>query len=201
MIASPITLAVIALIWVGATFSLWRSKRWLAFYITGAFGFVLLALSIVRSTGFDVVVETWQAQQVVTLARLVGLRIGTLGGSGLAIPSRTGWAVFDIGIECSALLETFVFAALCGFYPAFDAVRKTWTIVVGAVATYVINLLRIVLIMAVISWMGTGWVYPAHAVFGRVFFFAATIAVYWYLVTRPTISVVSRDLSKAAADG
>ena len=123
-----------------------------------------------------------------------------LGRSGLAIPNHTGWAVFDIGIECSALLETFAFAGLVGFYPAFAKGRKTLTVGAGAVATWVINLLRILLIVAIINAFGTDWVYAAHAVFGRIFFFAATVALYWYLVTRPTIRIVSADLLEAADD-
>lgn len=198
MIASPLTLAVIAVIWAALTFSLWRSRRWLAFYITGAFGFVLLALSVLRTFGLDATVEAWQARQVIALARQLGISVGVLGVSGLAIPNHTGWAVFDIGIECSALLETFAFAGLVGFYPAFARGRKVLTVGAGAVATWVINLLRILLIVAIINALGTDWVYAAHAVFGRIFFFAATVTLYWYLVTRPTIRIVSADLSEAA---
>jgi exosortase family protein XrtG len=195
MIASPLTLAVIAVLWAVLTVYLWRSRRWLAFYVTGAFGFVLVALSVMRTFGADVAVEAWQAHQVVVLARLIGINLGVMGGSGLAIPGRSGWAVFDIGIECSALLETFAFVALAGFYPAFTSRRKAATVLVGAAATWVINLLRILLIVGIIASLGTDWVYAAHAVFGRVFFFAATIAVYWYLITRPTIRIVSVGLA------
>jgi len=198
VIASPITLLVAGIVWAALTFSLWRSRRWLAFYITGAFGFVLLGISIARSFGIDASVEALQARQVETLAALLGLKLGILGGSGLAIPSTAGWAVFEIGIECSALLETFAFMGLVAFYPAFTAARKGVTLAVGAVATWVINILRILLIIGIIESLGTGWVYAAHAVFGRVFFFAATVALYWYLVTRPTIRVVSADLGAVA---
>lgn len=198
MIASPITLLVAGIIWAALTFSLWRSRRWLAFYITGAFGFVLLAISVARTFGFDASVEALQARQVTALAAAFGMKLGILGSSGLAIPSRAGWAVFEIGIECSALLETFAFLGLIAFYPAFSTQRKGVTLAIGAAATWVINILRLLLIIAIIEAFGTGWVYAAHAVFGRVFFFAATIGLYWYLVTRPTIRVVSADLSAVA---
>jgi len=200
VIASPIVLLVAGLMWAGLTASLWRSRRWLAFYITGAFGLVLLALSILRSFGLDATVEAWQAVQVTGLARVLGIKIGVLGGSGLAIPNHTGWAVFDIGIECSALLETFAFVGLVAFYPAFANGRKALTIGLGAAATWMINLLRILLIVSIINSFGTDWVYAAHAVFGRVFFFAATIALYWYLITRPTIRIVSADLREATVE-
>jgi len=198
MITTPVILLVASLVWAGLTLSLWRTRRWLAFYLTGAFGFVLLAISAMRSFGFDTGVETLEAAQVAWMARIVSVNVSQLGTSGLAIPNHTGWAVFDIGIECSALLESFAFAGLVGFYPAFAAGRKATTIAVGMAATWVINLLRILLIVAVINAMGTSWVFPAHAVIGRVFFFVATVALYWYLVTRPTINVVSGRLEATA---
>ncbi|TDB37754.1 MAG: hypothetical protein D9V44_06755 [Actinobacteria bacterium] len=198
MLASPPALAVAALVWALLTFSLWRSRRWLAFYITGAFGFVLIVLSVLRTMGVDATVEALQARQVTTLAGLLGIRLSVLGGSGLAIPNNAGWAVFDIGIECSALLEILAFSGLVGFYPAFSASRKSATLAAGAAATWIINILRILLIVWIINVFGTGWVYSAHAVFGRVFFFAATIAIYWYLVTRPTVRIVSAGLGGGA---
>lgn len=198
MIVHPLVAALITLIWVLVTVWLRSRRRWLSYYITAGLGFVLVALTIVRSLGIDAVVEGIEAVQVVAIARTVGLGLGTFGGSTLTIPTESGWAVFDIGIECSGLLEMFVFTSLVGFYPAFSAKRRVATIAVGVVATWIINIARILLIIAIISAMGVDWVYAAHAVFGRVFFFAATVVTYWYLVTRPTVSIVAADLSEAA---
>lgn len=194
MITTPTVLLVAAIGWAGLTFTMWRTRRWLAFYLTGAFGFVLLAISAMRSFGLDASIESIEAAQVAWLARIASINVSQLGGSGLAIPNHTGWAVFDIGIECSALLETFAFAGLVGFYPAFASRRKATTIAIGMAATWVINLLRILLIVGIINALGTSWAFPAHAVFGRIFFFVATVALYWHLVTRPTIAVVSARL-------
>ncbi|MDZ4180556.1 MAG: hypothetical protein U1E29_15230 [Coriobacteriia bacterium] len=197
MITSPLVLLAAAAIWALLTWRLWATRRWLSFYITGALGFVLLAISFMRTLGLDALVESVQASQVVVLGGFIGLELEHLGTSGLAILNHTGWAVFDIGIECSALLEMFAFTGLVAFYPAFRAKRKGLTIAIGMAATWVVNLLRIMLIVGIINALGTAWVFPAHAVFGRIFFFVATIAVYWFLVTRPTISVVAADLREA----
>jgi len=185
----------LAILWAVTTAFLWRGRRWLMFYLTGAFGFVLLVVYGASLAGYDTWLETIEAVQVTALAAQIGLRLDILGTSGLAIPNHTGWAVFDIGIECSALLEMSAIVGLAAFYPAFSAGRKAYTILVGVGVTYVINLLRILLIVAIINALGTSWVFPAHAVFGRVFFFAGTVALYWYIITRPTISVVNRRLS------
>jgi len=68
---------------------------------------------------------------------------------------------------------------------------------VGLSVTYVANLLRILLIVAVINAMGTSWVFAAHAVIGRIFFFAATITLFWFIMTRPTVSIANLRLREA----
>ena len=42
-------------------------------------------------------------------------------------------------------------------------------------ATYIINLLRILIIVGMIAPLGTDWVFIAHAVVGRVFFFVGIV--------------------------
>jgi exosortase family protein XrtG len=149
--------------------------------------------------GWDAALEAIDARQVIALSRGLGLRLELIEPCGLAIANHSGWAVFDIGVECSAILEMAAFAGLVGFYPAFGAARKVIVIILGVAATYVLNLGRILLIAAIIDTGGTDWVFYAHAVIGRVAFFAGVIVIFWYLVTRPTIAVVSGRLK--AVDG
>jgi hypothetical protein len=51
--------------------------------------------------------------------------------------------------------------------------------------------------VAIIDMRGSDWAFAAHAVFGRVFFFVATIYLYWRLVTRPTVRHVGEELEPA----
>lgn len=194
MTLTPAQLTIFALAWATLTFALYRRRRWLVYFITGAFGLVLVTLLAAQTTGFDAMLEALEARQVVAIANRIGLDIGLLGACGLAIQNHVGWAVFDIGIECSAILEMAAFAGLVAFYPAFSVRKRALFVVVGVAATYVLNLVRILLIVWIISVGGTGWVFAAHAILGRVFFFGGVIAIFWYLVTRPTIRVVSKQL-------
>jgi exosortase family protein XrtG len=199
MILRLLPLFGLTILWAAATAMLWRTRRWLVFYITGAFGFILLVVYGASMLGLDKTLEALEASQVLVMSRIMGLRLGVLGGSGLAIPNHTGWAVFNIGVECSAILEMSAIIGLVVFYPAFSPQRRALTSIVGFVSTYVINLFRVLLIVGIINSFGTSWVFPAHAVFGRMFFFAGTVALYWYLMTRPTIGVV-RDQLRARAE-
>jgi exosortase family protein XrtG len=199
VIAPPILLVLLAGIWAVITFAFRRTRHWLLFYLTGAFGLVMLVISFLRSFGIDAQIEAVEVQQVIWMAHAIRIGVGNLGATGLAIPNHAGWAVFDVGIECSGLLELLAFVGLVVFYPGFTAIRKIGTLTIGIIATWIINLLRILLIVGIISVAGTGWVFAAHAVFGRLFFFAATVTLYWYLVTRPTVTIVGQQLEPAEA--
>jgi exosortase family protein XrtG len=188
------------LVWAFLTLSMRRARRWLLFYVTGGLGFILVVLLWGSTFGFDTALEALEAQQAVALASRTGISLSLLGETGLAIPNHTGWAVFDVGIECSALLEMSAMIGLIAFYPAFSVGRKLSTALIGTAVTYVINIARIMLIVVLINAFGTSWVFPAHAIFGRVLFFVGTVALYWWLVTRPTISRVRNDLAEAVPD-
>lgn len=195
-ISLPILL-IVTLMWALLVFRLYRGRRWLVYYITGAFGFILLALVSAQFIGFDGMLESIQARQVAGIATSLGLQTDVLGPAGLAIKNHVGWAVFDIGVECSAILEMAAFAALVGFYPAFSKSRRYGSIAIGVAATYALNIARILLIVVIIHLGGTEWVFAAHAVFGRLVFFTGVVIIFWYLMTRPTIAVVSRQMEAA----
>lgn len=199
MSAQVSTWLVAVVIWVAVTWSLLRLRRWLLFYLTGAFGFTLLIAFGAGALNLDTVIESVEAAQVAAMAHTLGIGVQVVNGTGLAIPNHTGWAVFDIGIECSAILEMAAIVGLTAFYPAFRPGRRALYGVVGLVGTYVANLLRVLLIVAIINAFGTSWVFAAHAVFGRVFFFAFTVALYWFLMTRPTLGFTRARLKEASA--
>jgi len=186
--------------WAFLALALRRSRRWLLFYLTGGLGFVLVALFWASTFGLDTALEALEARQAVGIANLSGIALSLLGKTGLAIPNHTGWAVFDVGIECSALLEMSAIIGLVAFYPAFRPRRKLATVIVGTAVTYAVNIARIMLIVVLINAFGTSWVFAAHAVFGRILFFAGTVALYWWLITRPTVAWIGTDLGTVTAD-
>lgn len=194
MTLAYVRLALLVAVWVLLTVSLWRARRWLLFYLVGALGLIVVALLAAITVGWDGWLQALEARQVAALAAALDLELDVTGDAGLAIPNHTGWAVFAVGIECSALLELSAIVGLIVFYPAFSRRRKATTVVVGGAATYLINLVRILIIVAVINALGTDWVFAAHAVIGRIFFFVATIGLLWILVTRPTLGLVGRRL-------
>jgi exosortase family protein XrtG len=188
-----------AILWAAVTIGLRLLRRWLLYYLVGALGLVLLVAFGTGIVHLDTVIESIEAAQVSMLAAAMGIGVRVVDGTGLAIPTQTGWAVFDVGLECSAILEMSAAFGLIMFYPAFSLPRRAVLATTGLVATYIINIARILLIVAIINAMGTGWVFAAHAVFGRVFFFTMTVVLYWFLLTRPTIGFTRKRVEEAAA--
>ena len=181
-------------LWVVALVWLRRRRRWLSFYALGGLGTVLVALFASQIIGFDTWLEHAESTNVAALAVLLRIGVAALPPSGLAIRNHVGWGVFDIGIECSALLEMAAFVGLVAFYPAFNRGKKAGLIATGLAATYTINVARILIIVGMIATLGTGWVFVAHAVVGRIFFFTGIVIVYWALITRPTVTFVRARL-------
>jgi len=190
---------VAVVVWAILTFTLLRLRRWLPFYLVGAFGFVLLVAYGAGAFDVDTVIEGVEAAQVAAIAAILGIGVQVVEATGLAIPNHTGWAVFDIGLECSAILEMAAIVGLTAFYPAFRPGRRALFGITGMALTYLINIGRILLIVAIINAFGTDWVFAAHAVFGRVFFFVGTVALYWFLMTRPTIGFTRKRIEEGAA--
>jgi len=190
---------VAVVVWTILTFTLLRLRRWLLFYLIGAFGFVLLLAYGAGAFDVDTVIEAVEAAQVAAISAILGISVQVVEATGLAIPNHTGWAVFDIGLECSAILEMAAIVGLTAFYPAFRPGKRALFGLTGMALTYVINICRILLIVAIINAFGTGWVFAAHAVFGRVFFFVGTVALYWFLMTRPTIGFTRKRIEEGAA--
>ncbi len=181
-------------VWLAITMFFYAQRKWLRMYLFGAFGFVMFALFFSQALNWDSRLAAIEASQAAAIAQLLHMRIELLGASGLAIRNPIGWGVFDIGIECSALLELAAFVGLVAFYPGFGSPRKAGSIAIGLAATYAINIVRILIIVGMIAALGNSWVFIAHAVIGRIFFFVGVVGVYWMLMTRPTVHLVGAKI-------
>jgi exosortase family protein XrtG len=137
---------------------------------------------------------TLESSLMAWLGGSVGLRLGTLEPALIVIPDPMGWSVLQIGVECSALIEVSVFAGLMIFYPRFRPADRLARLATGVGATFLINLARLAVIVLMVVMLGKPAVPWAHALVGRLVFFVGILAVYWKLLTLPTLGLVRRDL-------
>lgn len=171
-----------------------KSRFGLIGYLWSAFGFAALGIMIAQIGQWNVALGRVEARTLMGLFGWMGLQIGGSDGASVIVPDPTGWSVLNIGVECSALIEAFIFAGLLMFYPRFSTGQRIGRLLIGLSATYLINLVRMAVILGMIHWLGKGAAPLAHAIVARLIFFLGIVVVYWNLLTLPTLRIVRREL-------
>lgn len=167
-----------------------RYRQWLLYYLIGAFGLTMLITLPVEYLKWDyylIGVESFHAN---LLGRLLGISGEIMENGRIALQTGSGRSILQIGIECSGVLEAGVLIGLVAFYPVFRFRSKLLKIAFGLAVTYLINIVRILLIIVIVAKFGIGYVFIAHAVVARLFFFSLAITLYWYILTKPTLKIV-----------
>lgn len=191
-------LAVLTLIgiYVAGVIFFRKQRAWLAYYLLAAFGLTLILVFGARWIGLAGKLETMVTYTTAVLASLLGIGTRWLGQSYILVKDPLGWVALQTNIECSALIETSILAGLIFFYPAFDWLRKLKYFAIGTIVTTIANIVRMLIITGMTATMGRSAIFLGHAIVGRLFFFAAVIALYWFILTRPTVSEVAKIVSR-----
>lgn len=182
------------LLYIAGGFVWYRERHWLLFYLWGSAGITIMLIYLSITLGWETALEQLE---IVHTSWLISPWIETAGseGSNLMVTTPTGWTLLRIGIECSAVIEISALLGLMLFYPRFEPSRKLATILIGSAATYALNIFRLMVIAAMTFYIGNQAVIVAHTVVGRMIFFVGVVALYWYLITRPTLNTISVDIS------
>ena len=182
-------------IWLTLVLVFRKQRQWLLYYMFAAFGFTLLVVLTAEYFGLDQIMVNIASFHSSLLAKTLGIPNEILSQGRIMLTSKAGEnIILKIGIECSAILEATVLVALVVFYPAFRRRQKLLKIIFGLSLTYVINILRMFIIVFITFTYGSGAIYIAHALIGRFFFFIAAIILYWYIITKPSIRGVGLAL-------
>ena len=187
-------LAIGLAVYVVGLIALRKARYGLIAYLWGAFGLAALLILTAQMGNWSGPVGAIQASTLTFLANTVGFPLRTIDSANLVVPDPTGWSIMAIGIECSTVIEAAVFGGLMLFYPRFSASERLLRLGVGLGATFLINLARLSVIIAMVTILGKPAVPLAHAVVGRLVFFVGIVFVYWRMMTMPTLRIVRRDL-------
>jgi exosortase family protein XrtG len=191
---SSSALALALAVYVAGLILLRRIRTGLLAYLWGAFGLAALLVLSAQMGNWNAPVGAIQASALTFLANAVGFPLRIIDSANLVVPDPTGWSIMAIGIECSTVIEAAVFGGLMLFYPRFSPSERLLRLGVGLGATFLINLARLSVIIAMVAILGKPAVPMAHAVVGRLVFFVGIVFVYWRMMTMPTLRIVRRDL-------
>jgi len=105
----------------------------------------------------------------------------------LFIPKDTTAVSLTIDYECSGVIEIMAFSCMLWFFPLYNKIEKLIINLIGLAVIFSANVLRIFLICTLIYFYGNEIFYFAHTIFGRIFFYSISIALYFHVFTRPHI--------------
>ena len=196
----PLYWTIVA-VWIVAYAFFHKAHAWLLAYMLGTIGFTLLLVYAFRGSVVESFIERTTAIAAHYVCNAVGIPTkvffnapGTL--LVLIVYQEVGWTAVEIDIECSGLLEFTVFSGLVLFFNGFSWRYRATVLPLGILATFVMNIMRIAIIVATIHLGGKSAIYIAHTVVGRAIFFMMVIALYWYVFTRATTSAINKKLMR-----
>ena len=198
----------LVLLW-GLAVMFFRANRiWLLYYLTGSIGLAFIIIFVGRATPLQGLMETGVAASTFLMTNLMGIpaRIFEADTSSLMIfvvgqlvGHDNGWTMVRVTIECSSLLETGIISGMVGFYPAWSVRKRLVLVALGVFAAFVANIIRLAVIIWTLHFFGKDSLFIAHTVVGRAVFFVLIIAIFWYMITLPTMRVVAKKLQRDMA--
>ena len=198
----------LVLLW-GLAVMFFRANRiWLPYYLTGSIGLAFIIIFVGRATPLQGLMETGVAASTFLMTNLMGIpaRIFEADTSSLMIfvvgqlvGQDNGWTMVRVTVECSSLLETGIISGMVGFYPAWSVRKRLVLVALGVFAAFVANIVRLAVIIWTLHLFGKDSLFIAHTIVGRGVFFVLIIAIFWYMITLPTMRVVARKLQKDMA--
>ena len=183
-----------------------RSHRnWLPFYVVGSVGLAFVIIGVARSLiPLEVVLKILTAQSVHQIANLAHVETRVFPGVPgalmvLVVPQNQGWTVLNIGIESSGLLEIAALTGMVGFYPGWSLRRRLGAVALGITATCTANVVRVSFIAASLHWGGKDLLFISHTLLGRAIFFVMVVAIFWFVLSLPTLRTIYHKIQEERA--
>ncbi len=151
------------------------------------------------SVGLFILMMVWLQPIVLdSLTKAVASVSGILGGLthmyssyfqyGILFISNYGSSIsLYIDYECSGIIEIMAFTALLWFFNVYSFYEKIVVNIFGFIWIFIANVIRIFIICALIYFFGNNIFYFAHTIFGRLVFYAFSIALYFLVFTKSHI--------------
>lgn len=196
-----IVLAIIlSTLWLAAVLFFRLNRIWLPYYIVGSVGLAFLIIFVGRNSVIEPWLQTAVAYGVHSVSQLTTIPTETFdaapGALLVLVTQSSGWTMLQVTVESSGLLESGVVAGMLMFYPAWSIRRRFFYTLLALALTYVANIIRLMVIVAALHYMGKDSLLVSHTIIGRAVFFAGVVLIYWYLLTRPTLGSVRKKLDQ-----
>ncbi|MBI4304759.1 MAG: archaeosortase/exosortase family protein [Chloroflexi bacterium] len=198
---APWLAALLIAAWAGSVVLFRLNRIWLPYYILAAVGLAFLLIFVGRATVVEPALQTFVSAAVHRLSALVNVPTETFQAAPgallvLVISQEIGWTMLQVTVESSGLLESAVLTGMLAFYPGWSPQKRLAFIAIGLTATFAANVVRLMTIVLALHYTGKDSLLIAHTIVGRAVFFAAVVAIYWLIMTRPTLRTILRKLDR-----
>ena len=200
--------ATLITLWVLLVFFFRVNRIWLPYYLIASVGLAFIIIFVGRATAIQGLMETGVAYSTFQVSNLIGVQAQVFRSApgslmifvvGQVVGQDNGWTMVRITIECSSLLETGVLSGMVGFYPGWSIRKRATLLALGIAATYAANIIRLVVIIGTLHWFGKDSLFIAHTIVGRAVFFVLIVAIFWFVITAPTMRSVAKKLQRDMA--
>lgn len=202
MAANVIVFVLACVLWAAALLFFYHYRIWLVFYTVGSVGLAfLLIFGGTRLLPLERWLEMATAYGTHAISHLVGIPTRVFEASPgnilvWVVVQEPGWTVVRVDLECSGLLEMSVLSGLLLFYPAWTTGKRIWLTLLGWLATFTSNIVRVLSIIWILHVLGKRSIFIAHTIAGRLVFFVLVAAFYWIVLTKGTLRVLNKQLQQ-----
>lgn len=155
-------------------------------FLVGSIGLFIILMLAVRPWAMQPL-----AQAVAAIAGLPGRLTGTFEAyfkyAVIFVDSAAGAITLKIDFECSGIVEIMAFVSLLAFFEVYSRSERLIVGMFGSIAIMLANALRIIVIAEMIHFGGPNLYYVAHSLVGRLVFYVFTVALYFYVFTKPQV--------------
>ncbi|MDD2586224.1 MAG: exosortase family protein XrtG [Syntrophomonadaceae bacterium] len=186
---------ILSLVWFLPVLFFRYYKIWILYFITGVGGFTVLGAFILNESWFENFLSATAVGICARMADYLSLQVQAFADAGIMLissPAFSGFTSMSIDIECSGMLEMLVVWALIIFFPIFDRGERVWYLFWGSIMVYLVNLVRILVILLALSYWGRDSIFIVHTVIARGIFFILIVMIFWEIFTRKSIECIRK---------
>jgi len=200
-VKSRYSLAIVCLIWLAITLFLYKHRIWVLYYVWGAVGLSCLLILLFHGSWVEYRLEHYTGILLHHILNYFGITTYVFDKSPgtllVLIKLDSNWTTIDLDIENSGFLEVCIIFGLAVFYPVYQWSKRILVALGGVITVYIINMIRLMVVIAAIHSWGRDMSFIANTIIGRFIFFILVIALYWTIMTKPTIRKIGEHVKNA----
>ena len=183
-----ILMAIVSIfLWLYVYLRLKSSKVYTFAFIVGSIGFFSIGILFFRDILEEIIVLA--ELKIISLFKIIFHNLDIyIQNSTVIIKTDSVAKAITLNYECSGLIESLVYSSIVFFYPIKNNYERFQKLILGNLIILGANILRIILMVVSVSFLGVKTFDIVHLFIGRMIFYAIIVALYYKILTQYHIS-------------